>query len=85
MTLTLSLKLSALNVNSSPSTSLAESAIVNGVSSSVVSAPTSASIGASFTGVTVNSNISESVNSPSLTVTEISTDPNQLLVGVIVS
>ena len=42
-------------------------------------------VGASFTELTVKLNISESSKSPSLTVTDIITDPNQLGAGVSIS
>ena len=59
----------------SSSTSTAERTISKGMSSSVNCEPISSNAGASFTGLTVNSNVSESVRNPSLTVTRIFTVP----------
>ena len=71
-----SLKLMAENVNVVPvSLSAASKSRVIGVSSSVLWSSIPVSSGASFTGITVNSNESPSSNSPSVTLTEITTVP----------
>ena len=74
-----------MKVKSSSSISLAERVVINEISSGVLFKPISDKTGTSLTGETLNVNISESLNKPSLTVTKISTDPNQLFVGINVS
>ena len=76
---------SALNVNTSPSTSLADKSTERKESSSIVWSGRSEITGASFTGTTVNINILESEDKPSLTDTVTSILPLKSAVGIIVS
>ena len=76
-TTTSSLALSAVKLRLSPSISFAYKLIVNGKSSNVEESAMSDIKGVSFTGITVNSNKSESVETPSETVTVIIDEPYQ--------
>ena len=75
-TVIFSVLLTAEYVNESPSTSVAESVTVNGVSSAVDWSAIETSTGASFTGVTVNVNDSGlELPVPSLAVTVMTAGP----------
>jgi hypothetical protein len=65
VTATDSLLLSALKVNVSPSTSLDDTVIVNGVSSAVLVSSIDDMTGASFTGIMVIETVPVSENTPS--------------------
>ena len=58
------LLLTALNVNGSPSTSTADNTTVNGISSSVSWSPINDNSGASFTGTTSTTNVSNATDLP---------------------
>ena len=81
--LTFSSSLSALKINSSLSTSVAESVIVNGSSSVVLWFPIGSKTGASFTAVTVRVKVMcPDSASPSLAQTSISVSPVAFSTGV---
>ena len=84
-TVIFSVLLTALYVNESPSTSVAERVTANGVSSAVVWSAIEASTGASFTGLTVNVNDAGlEFSVPSFAVTVMVADPLKFSTGVMV-